>query len=70
MAAISQDPDQDKSNRQILSERVNTVNEPGRLGEWSWDISFNPADRFWTILARHAGKPMHEHESSRHAPHP
>ena len=47
------DSDQDRTKRRFLDEWVNAVNAHGGFGQWSWDISKDPAD-IQDILARHA----------------
>jgi type III restriction enzyme len=51
-----QDSEQDQIKRRFLDEWVNAVNDRGGFGNWSWDVSKNPAD-IKDILARH-GQPQ------------
>lgn len=39
-----QDTEQDRIKRSFLEDWVKAVNYDGRFGEWTCDVSFDPAD--------------------------
>ena len=39
-----QDSQQNKTKREFLAEWVRAVNRHGGFGQWSWDVSRDPAD--------------------------
>jgi type III restriction enzyme len=47
------DDQQNKTKRDYLNEWVNAVNEDGRFGTWSWDVSFRTSD-VKDIIRKHA----------------
>jgi type III restriction enzyme len=50
LQAKGPDTQQDKTNRDFLSEWVGAVNQNGGFGTWSWDVSrYPPFERYHNL---------------------
>ena len=47
------DDNQNKEKRRYLEQWVDTVNEDGNHGTWSWDVIFNPSE-LRNVIQKHA----------------